>query len=88
MYPPAPNPFSDSVTIAWEQLIAGNVSVEVFDIQGKTVASHKMAGVQGKQEWVWYGRNVHGSKALAGTYVIAIKGEGFWGARQLVKTAE
>ena len=88
MYPPAPNPFSDSVTIAWEQLIAGNVSVEVFDIQGKTVASHKMAGVQGKQEWVWDGRNVHGSKALAGTYVIAIKGEGFWGARQLVKTAE
>ena len=88
MLPFVPNPFSDSVTIAWEQRVAGNVSVEVFDIQGKMVATHKMTGVQGKQEWVWDGRNARGSKAPAGTYVIAVKGEGFWGARQLVKTAE
>ncbi len=88
VFPPAPNPFNDSVTIAWEQLKAGNVIIEVFDLQGNTIVSRQISGTQGKQEWVWNGQNTQGSKSPNGTYVVVVKAEGILGARQVIKMGE
>ncbi|MBK7940060.1 MAG: ASPIC/UnbV domain-containing protein [Lewinellaceae bacterium] len=47
MYPPAPNPFNDLVTVTWEQLAAGTILIEITDLQGKTLVSEKRTGEAG-----------------------------------------
>ena len=85
MLPPAPNPFSDSVAIVWEQTGAAPVLLEIVDVQGKTIFSEKINAAPGKQEWRWNGQNAQGAKVPGGIYVVSVKGKDFQAARQVVR---
>lgn len=85
IFPPVPNPFGDSVTIAWEQESAGPVLIEIRDLNGKNVFSQQVHAVSGRNEWVWSAGNGQGEKIPNGVYVVMLKNKDFQTAKQVVK---
>jgi hypothetical protein len=53
IFPPAPNPFNDSVLITWEQFSNTPVLIEIADLQGKLILSRQITGMEGKQQYEW-----------------------------------
>jgi len=75
MFPPAPNPFRDSVVITWEQDEAADLLFEIADLQGKIIFSEKKNVAAGKHDWRWNGLDMSGSKVPNGVYVVTLKSE-------------
>ncbi len=86
MFPPVPNPFSDSVAITWQQTQAGPVLLEIVDLQGKTIFSEKINAAPGKQEWRWNGQNAQGTKVPGGVYMVSVKGKDFQESAQVIRS--
>lgn len=84
MYPPAPNPFRDSVVIEWEQDQAIPLFIEVADLQGKLIFSEKTAAGAGKHSWRWNGHDAQGASVASGVYAVTLKGAGFRETRKVV----
>lgn len=65
-----PNPFADQVTIEYALQQAAQVSLEIFDLQGRRVASFE-EGTKGSGSYFvqWNGTDGGGQKAATGTYV-------------------
>lgn len=80
-----PNPFSDVVSISWEMPSAGDVQMELADVQGKIIYRHMEAASAGLQEWQWRGRDAQGARVPAGVYIMTLRGEGWQVSKQLVK---
>jgi hypothetical protein len=85
MFPPAPNPFSDSVVITWEQDEAAELLFEIVDLQGKIIFSEKKNTAAGKHDWRWNGLDAQGSKVPDGAYAVTLKSENGSVAKQVVK---
>jgi choice-of-anchor B domain-containing protein len=68
--PPSPNPFRESTTISFELPNAGPVSVEVFDVRGRKVATpfrgERVAA--GSHRVGWAGRDAQGRHVSPGVY--------------------
>jgi len=71
----APNPFSSSTEIAFTLARPGRVSVAVFDVSGRRVASLKDGEAEaGSFRIVWDGRDESGRNVADGTYFVRMIG--------------
>ncbi len=72
-----PNPLHGSTTIALALPVAGNVSVEIFDVRGRRVKTLvDEARSAGYHDIVWYGRDASGSVVGSGVYFCRVKIDG------------
>jgi hypothetical protein len=72
-----PNPASAAVKIEYTLQRAGNVSLEIYDLQGKQVKRIlNMYQAAGKQEQYWNTKDDHGNLVPAGHYVCRIMVDG------------
>lgn len=85
LYPIVPNPFSDSITVSWEQPKAGTIMLDIFGMDGKPVLHQSLNGIAGKQEWEWNGKSGLGKKLPAGAYVLVLQDGGLKVSKQMVK---
>lgn len=69
-----PNPFNPSTTISYQLPQKGNVSLTVFDLNGREI-TQIFNGVEepGKQVKVWNGKSSDGTLVSSGVYFLTIK---------------
>ncbi len=86
IWPPAPNPFHDSVTCRFNLAEARQIDIQVIDIQGKILRNLFSGQIQaGEQRVVWDGTTSDGSPAPAGQYLIVFRQDEKVNARHCVK---
>lgn len=88
-----PNPFNPSTVISFQLPVDSDVSLKIYDLQGRVVKS-LVAGnlAAGKHEVTWDGRNESGARVASGVYVYRLKagdpsagsGQGFVARKKLV----
>jgi hypothetical protein len=69
-----PNPFNPETTIAFEAPEASQVSLRIYDLQGRLIRNlfdGKIAA--GRQQMVWDGANDSGAKAASGIYFYVLR---------------
>jgi len=72
------NPFAGSARFGYQTVKPGNVSVAVYDLQGKRIKSLFAGDVaSGAHAREWDGRTVQGKKAPAGIYIVRLEADGF-----------
>lgn len=76
-----PNPFRESITISLTGMTDGPLSVEIYDLSGRLVASPHFVGENGDRTMVWDGRSNDGSVVPSGIYTVIPSG-----SRELVQT--
>ena len=69
-----PNPFSTFTTVEYVVQTKGEVSVEIFDLEGKMVRNI-WKGTQGKGTYraIWQGNNGQGQPVAEGYYIARVK---------------
>ncbi len=74
IWPPGPNPFHDSVACRFELAESDKLSIEVADIQGKSIRNlGSETYLQGEHQVIWDGRSEQGEKVAAGLYLIIFR---------------
>jgi hypothetical protein len=70
-----PNPFNPQTTIAFDLPRAMEVSLDIFDLQGRLVRSllHENPYVAGRHQQVWNGRDAEGQATASGVYFFRFK---------------
>jgi len=69
-----PNPFNPETTIQYELTVDAEVSLKIFDVSGKFVATLENAAKQaGTYSAVWSGRNENGARVASGIYFYRLK---------------
>ncbi len=71
-----PNPFSETTTIQFYTSKEQQVSVEVYDMQGRLLISLFNGPASGRQKLNWDGTNGAGQKMTEGLYFIALQTNG------------
>jgi hypothetical protein len=83
--PAAPNPFRDRTTIAFDLPSAGHVSLMVYDLLGRRVATLVNEPLPpGTHVRRWDGRGDGGALAPAGVYFCRLRGESFAETRRIL----
>jgi predicted lipoprotein with Yx(FWY)xxD motif len=81
-----PNPFLESVRLAFVLPAAATVRLEVFDVRGRCVRAHEPGLLAaGEQALAWDGRSSAGSPAGPGIYYLRVTGPGIALARRVVR---
>ena len=82
-----PNPFQNRTTISYQLPQAGNVSLCIYDVTGRTVKTLQ-AGFQkpGSYSAVWDGRDNKGRSVAKGVYFYRLDTPGFRAIRKAVVT--
>lgn len=76
LLPPRPNPFNPVVRIAFVLEQAQAVTLAVYDLAGRRVATLANGPLPaGRQELIWRGTGDDGSPAASGSYLLRIDGE-------------
>jgi len=84
LLPPRPNPFNPRVELAWRAPAAGEVSLEILDLQGCRVAVlHQGWLPAGTQRVIWDGRDARGRNVPSGTYAVLLRQGGESSARTI-----
>jgi parallel beta-helix repeat protein len=69
-----PNPFNPSTTIQYQLPTTGNVSIKIYDMLGREVATLMDRPQEaGYYSIVWNGRNAHGQTVASGVYLYRIQ---------------
>lgn len=72
-----PNPFNPETKISFTIPKAGDVTIKIYDIQGREVTTLVNASMNaGTHEVVWNGTNASGARVASGMYVYTMKSEG------------
>ncbi|PJA74512.1 hypothetical protein CO151_09460 [bacterium CG_4_9_14_3_um_filter_65_15] len=83
---PYPNPFNPRTTLRAELTVSATVSLEIFDVRGRLVAT--LADGErveaGARQWTWDGRGDDGGTQAAGVYQARLRGAGVESVRTLV----
>ena len=80
-----PNPFNPTTTISFDLLEASNVSLEVYDMMGRRVATLVNGELSaGSYEKVWNARNQAGAPVPSGVYIYRIRAGSFQAVKQMV----
>ena len=80
-----PNPFNPSTTINFNVPNAGEVSMMIYDLQGRLIkAWTKSASDAGQYSVVWNGRNSFGRKVSSGIYIYRMKAGKFSESRKML----
>lgn len=75
LFAPYPNPFNNSVTIAYSLPKRENLRFSIYNILGEEVFAATAAQPAGTHKLTWNGRNRLGSDAPSGVYFVNLKGE-------------
>jgi hypothetical protein len=82
---PAPNPSAGAVTLALEVPVAGDLTVDVMDAQGRRVVTLERGGaVPGQRTIAWSGRTATGRRAAPGAYFVRARLGGRQAAARVV----
>ena len=85
LYPATPNPFNPNTAIKFEVASAGNVKLDVFDVQGRRVAGLYEGDLQaGPHIMVWNGRGLSGDVLPSGVYIARLLAGGETASQRLV----
>ena len=86
LYQNYPNPFNPATTITYQLKEKGDVTLEIFDILGRRVASLVNNVVQspGVHTISWKGTNSWGEKAASGIYIYRLKAKNFTDAKKMI----
>jgi hypothetical protein len=77
VYPPFPNPFNPSTVFRYQIPEAGPVSLVVYDILGKKVATLQNSIMSaGVHEIIWNGTDARGTTVSSGTYFYQVRTNG------------
>jgi hypothetical protein len=88
LLPNSPNPFSRSTSIRFVLAEPGPVRLEVFDIQGRRIATVRDGLMPaGGHAVTWNGRDERGVRAASGIYLAVLRAEGRTSSRRLVLLA-
>jgi len=80
-----PNPFSSSTSLRFELSGTQNVTLRVYDLQGRRVRDLLVdRPLSGKQEQSWDGLDDGGRRAAAGVYFFRLETPGFVDSRKIV----
>jgi len=81
-----PNPFNPLTVIAYEMPVAAQVSLRVFDISGRLIATLKegVSESAGRHEVTWTGRDHSGRQVSAGVYFFRMEAGSFAQTRRMV----
>jgi hypothetical protein len=70
----APNPFNPRVRVYFQAELAGPISLRVFDLRGRPVATLYEGSVGvGEQSWVWDGQGTAGRVVASGVYLLRLE---------------
>ncbi len=75
---PYPNPFNPRTRLTAELTASGTISLEIFDVRGRRVATlaDAEAVTSGPHTWLWDGRGADGRPVAAGIYRARLSGLG------------
>jgi hypothetical protein len=80
-----PNPFNPSTTLTFDVAQAGNVSIQVYDVSGRLLAtllnSYKEIG---RHRVEWNGKNANGSLVPSGIYFYRMRAAGFEVTKKMI----
>jgi lysophospholipase L1-like esterase len=81
-----PNPFNPLTVIAYEMPVAAQVSLRVFDISGRLIATLKegVSESAGRHDVTWTGRDHSGRQVAAGIYFYRMEAGSFAQTRRMV----
>ncbi len=80
LLPNYPNPFNPTTTINYQLQKGGSVSLKVYDMRGREVATL----VNGEKEAGYYSAMLDGSKLSSGTYIYRLQTGSFTETKKLV----
>jgi hypothetical protein len=82
----APNPFNPRTTIAFEIPTRQEVTLRIFDLDGRLVRCliGRETRASGRHEIVWNGRDESGRRVASGTYLYRLDTNGYWETRRMV----
>ncbi len=87
LHPNAPNPFTGSTRIVWEQPHAIPVRLAIYDVMGRHVRD--LVGGRtfpaGRHEVTWDGKDGSGNHVSAGIYFSRITAGEWYGARRIMR---
>jgi hypothetical protein len=80
-----PNPFNPSTTLTFDVAQAGNVTIQIYDVSGRLVAtllnSYKEIG---RHRVEWNGKNVSGSLVPSGIYFYRMRSAGYEATKKML----
>ena len=80
-----PNPFNPTTTIAFDVPEATDVTLEVYDMMGRRVATLISGQLNaGRYEAVWNARSDAGSMVASGVYIYRLRAGSFESTKQMV----
>jgi hypothetical protein len=80
-----PNPFNPSTTLAFDVAQAGNVTIQVYDVSGRLVATLLNAHKEiGRHRVDWNGKNASGSLVPSGIYFYRMRAAGFEVTKKMI----
>jgi len=80
-----PNPFNPTTTIAFDLPEASQVTLEVFDMMGRRVATLVNGDMAaGRYEAAWNARADNGSSVASGVYIYRLRAGSFESVKQMV----
>jgi len=85
LLPNSPNPFNPSTKLSFALANPGNVSLKIYSVQGRLVAtlvSGDMAA--GQHDVMWYGRDDTGRAVSSGTYLVRLEASGVVQSRRIM----
>jgi hypothetical protein len=84
LHPAFPNPFNPETIIRYDLPIDSNVSIVVYDVQGRSVRTLVDQRIKaGTHRLVWDGTNESGRNVASGVYVYRIQAGGFHAVRKV-----
>ncbi|HEY5134041.1 MAG TPA: T9SS type A sorting domain-containing protein, partial [Candidatus Krumholzibacteriaceae bacterium] len=80
-----PNPFNPVTTLTFDVAQAGSVTIQVYDVSGRLLATLLNARVEvGRHRVEWNGKNANGSLVPSGIYFYRMKTAGYEATKKMI----
>ncbi len=80
-----PNPFNPKTTLRFSTVVAGSVSLEVYDVAGRRLRTlHRGQLPAGSHQFEWNGRGDGGEALASGLYFVRLQGEEFEASLKII----
>jgi hypothetical protein len=85
LLPNYPNPFNPSTTISFDNVVEGNVRIDIFNVKGQriTTLTNQHYGI-GLHKLVWDGRDDFGTQVGSGVYLYRMTSENHTETRRMI----
>ena len=80
-----PNPFNPTTTLSFDVAQAGNVTIQIYDVSGRLVATLLNAHKEiGRHRVEWNGKDTNGSLVPSGIYFYRMRAVGFEATKKMI----